>query len=422
MSRGTPPHRHTFPFDSFSSTKASDDSPGLAPPDPQPAENSPSLVSQLQQRHGLTKKKVYGAKPTRQPFFRDEPVREKYRRVPAPLSMPLSAPVVSPLSAIAPPSGRAVSRSRADRILRVGQGSPTAELHPRLHNGWPRRGSRMSSPEADGMSSPGSTSTFNEVSPITSYFSSNLSSPVSPTPVDESYIMSSSIPQVGVGPLGPMDTTVSAEPWQHTYMPVIPPLSQPGYRAFSSQPSTPDTRPQANDGYFGAMHHQVTAVQPGYAPMPSLHNMPVDDFQLNARSGLSNGGSRPVSRATRAQSSAQDEEPFVFGEEYVAVTAALFNREVLPAYPNFPFSQPARGSGNMPSPPIHAHAFHLGSSQESLPPSPSYHPGDVYGSRAQHGGAQHRAPAEPSALAESPLAYSSSFSPGSSSSLTGWAG
>ncbi|KAM6499203.1 hypothetical protein JOM56_004711 [Amanita muscaria] len=31
-----------------------------------------SLVAQLQKKHGLTKKKVYGVKPPRQPFFRDD--------------------------------------------------------------------------------------------------------------------------------------------------------------------------------------------------------------------------------------------------------------------------------------------------------------------------------------------------------------
>ena len=38
-------------------------------------EEPPSLVAQLQQVHGLTKKKVYGAKPVRAPFFRDEKPR-----------------------------------------------------------------------------------------------------------------------------------------------------------------------------------------------------------------------------------------------------------------------------------------------------------------------------------------------------------
>ncbi|KAF9025632.1 hypothetical protein BDZ89DRAFT_1135296 [Hymenopellis radicata] len=39
---------------------------------PTSANEPPSLVAQLQQVHGLTKKKVYGAKPVRAPFFRDE--------------------------------------------------------------------------------------------------------------------------------------------------------------------------------------------------------------------------------------------------------------------------------------------------------------------------------------------------------------
>lgn len=50
-----------------------------APPET-PVAEAPSLVAQLQQVHGLTKKKVYGAKPIRQPFFRDEKVMEKPAR------------------------------------------------------------------------------------------------------------------------------------------------------------------------------------------------------------------------------------------------------------------------------------------------------------------------------------------------------
>ncbi|KAJ7302088.1 hypothetical protein DFH08DRAFT_93992 [Mycena albidolilacea] len=48
-----------------------------APLDDTPA-GSPSLVSQLQQVHGLTKKKVYGTKPARM-----ERVRDPYRKAPS---------------------------------------------------------------------------------------------------------------------------------------------------------------------------------------------------------------------------------------------------------------------------------------------------------------------------------------------------
>ncbi|KAJ7896307.1 hypothetical protein B0H14DRAFT_3853697 [Mycena olivaceomarginata] len=52
-----------------------------APLDDIPAE-SPSLVSQLQQVHGLTKKKVYDTKPARIPFIMER-VRDPYRKAPS---------------------------------------------------------------------------------------------------------------------------------------------------------------------------------------------------------------------------------------------------------------------------------------------------------------------------------------------------
>ncbi|KAJ7119677.1 hypothetical protein C8R44DRAFT_179095 [Mycena epipterygia] len=57
---------------------------------------SPSLVSQLQQFHGLTKKKVYGTKPARVPFVKDERVRERYRGAPAPPSFPIAPETGAP--------------------------------------------------------------------------------------------------------------------------------------------------------------------------------------------------------------------------------------------------------------------------------------------------------------------------------------
>ncbi|KAL4062435.1 hypothetical protein V8B97DRAFT_2026764 [Scleroderma yunnanense] len=41
--------------------------------------------------HGLSRKKLYSAQTTRQPFVREEPVRAKYRQAPTPLSIPANA-------------------------------------------------------------------------------------------------------------------------------------------------------------------------------------------------------------------------------------------------------------------------------------------------------------------------------------------
>ncbi|KAJ3908373.1 hypothetical protein F5879DRAFT_358524 [Lentinula edodes] len=75
-------------------------------------EELPSIVTQLQQMHGLTKKKVYGTKPKRLPFVSSEVYRESSRK----------AASLSPVS----PSdthhgGRVTSPSLIDRTTRVHQ-------------------------------------------------------------------------------------------------------------------------------------------------------------------------------------------------------------------------------------------------------------------------------------------------------------
>ncbi|KAJ7186983.1 hypothetical protein C8R46DRAFT_1206965 [Mycena filopes] len=143
--------RDVIPSDIYTTKSLDDTSP-----------ESPSLVSQLQQVHGLTKKKVYGAKPARVPFILEsERVRERYRKVPSqsPSSLPL------PPETSAPPSLTRASRShanlRADRSFSAQPARPV-DPHPHPYQ-WQQQQQPMSSPEVD--------------SP---YSSSSLSSPPSP--------------------------------------------------------------------------------------------------------------------------------------------------------------------------------------------------------------------------------------------------
>ncbi len=176
----TPLRRSSYPNPTETFTQEGFET--VSAPAPNDGDPPPSLVSQLQQVHGLTKKKVYGAKPVRQPFFREERVRDKYRAAPAPLTMPLPPAEQAPSPRRA---GRAISQSRAERMARVGQGSPT-ELHARRqqHGQWPRRGSRLSTPEPDNLPWPApSPSAYHDTSPRSSYIasvSSDISSPVTP--------------------------------------------------------------------------------------------------------------------------------------------------------------------------------------------------------------------------------------------------
>ena len=62
----------------------------------------PSIVSQLQHLHGLSKKRIYGAKPARRPFIRGEE-----QRGPGAASEPRGGPILredEPLSAPASPT------------------------------------------------------------------------------------------------------------------------------------------------------------------------------------------------------------------------------------------------------------------------------------------------------------------------------
>ena len=346
-------------------------------------DNPPTLVSQLQQVHGLTKKKVYGVKPTRKPFFREERVNKE--SIDAGLTS-------SPLA-----GGRAPSRGKTDRALRVAQtGSPSESYgrRPRI----PRRGSNVSSPETDASASP--------------------ASPVSPT---NPYPPAAPIPLQQVEPS-----------WlQMHYPPVIPPLSGSptftGYTSTQATPSNPEknwqgSTPSDPSGSMLAATAQshVTSSQLSCANEPS---------QLEPRLMLGGESASAASRpSSRRIPRPEDEEPFTFDEGYVAATAALFKNEVLPAYPNL---SPLLDETTQSSPYSQAitprQAFYI-MQDRSVPPSPTsgYDLDSYFGASYAHPFPLDY-PAILTAAVDPPgLRYPSSYSPNSSSSitssLTGWAG
>ncbi|KAJ3825696.1 hypothetical protein F5880DRAFT_192580 [Lentinula raphanica] len=92
-------------------------------PTPAPDEELPSIVTQLQQMHGLTKKKVYGTKPKRLPFISSEVYGRESSRKAASLSP------VSPSDTNH--GGRVTSPSLIDRSYRVHQSGPGLP-HPNI--------------------------------------------------------------------------------------------------------------------------------------------------------------------------------------------------------------------------------------------------------------------------------------------------
>jgi hypothetical protein len=360
-----------------------------------PLENPPSLVTQLQQVHGLTKKKVYGAKPHRTPFFREERVRDRYRKGTTPLSVSATAAQLSS----APNGGtRALSRSRAERLAR---GSPT-ESHSRR----PGINRRMSAPDAESLASPTSFSR-----------PSSLSSPISPTPIVDMHM-----PSAQLAPLRPSEPDLHSDPtWLQQHSPLVPSL-----------PQSQLTGDYPGNRWHG--DHNLGEAYPAISEAPVIPPFMPSPLPKQRRQELGmtrNNLHEAPSRSTRNSRiiHPEDEEPFVFGEEYIAQTVALFENEVLPSYPNFAaMGEPNRQSPT-PPPPLNSitpprRSFFISPDQESLPSSPtSYNQGDNYTPpRTDEMGQPSLSLNYAYTTVDSPLAYATTYSPGSNSSLTGWAG
>lgn len=415
--------------------------PGLPLSDPSDSQadlSAPSLVTRLQQWHGLTKKKVYGTKPARQPFFRDERIREKYRVVPTPLAIPPSVSTTSPITPIPSRDPRNASRPTTNRIRRLGdknlQGSPT-DVNSRRQSPWPRRGSRLSSPESDAcLSSPTSVSTYSTMSPVLpihhdfDYFSSNVSSPVSP-PADATYITQPGPQSVGTSLLMPLDSGVSlTEPsWlQNQYSPVTP-LSQETSSVFPSQRQLPPL--QAGQGSMlnsGSMiPHIIPHHSSSYPPFsePQLPNLSVGPGSTSGKKGGNRSRSEPMPVASTSRPITppidDGDRPFIFNPEYEAATAARLE-EVLQGSSTYRYPVPPPRNK-----PIEANVRLAPPTQRSRPSSPSplsSHMALSYTESTPYSHPYELLPnaTQPPSSIDANLPASYSFY--SSSSLTGWAG
>ncbi|KAK7438637.1 hypothetical protein VKT23_017970 [Stygiomarasmius scandens] len=109
-------------------------------------EPAPSLVAQLQQVHGLTKKKVYGAKPVRKPFVSTEVYREGGRKsvtLPPPSPPDTSHGGRVPSSALA---GRSTRLYQAAPMIPSPSRSPVDNVGPSLPSRSPVSGSLYAQP------------------------------------------------------------------------------------------------------------------------------------------------------------------------------------------------------------------------------------------------------------------------------------
>ncbi|KAH6902570.1 hypothetical protein BKA70DRAFT_1518061 [Coprinopsis sp. MPI-PUGE-AT-0042] len=177
-----PPRRNTFPQDpgypeqiAGDSMPQTSHSPEMDPP--------PSLVSQLQQVHGLTKRRstVPSLNESRKKF--SLPAAVAMGPVPPPY---LPDTTIQQHAGLSASGGRVMSLSKVDRHARL-QASPI-DMQGRRHLAWSGRSSRIASPELlDPTGSPSSVGGYSDVSPTASYISSDVSSPITPGSVSEDY-------------------------------------------------------------------------------------------------------------------------------------------------------------------------------------------------------------------------------------------
>jgi hypothetical protein len=163
---------YTYPPDSVGSSQGS----GSSTSESQQDVVMPSLVTRLQKMHGLTKKKVYGSQPPRQPFIREDRVRDKYRQIPTPLSIPSLPPSLSSVTKSPSSESRVPSKTKTDRAKRLSGKSPLTTGPPEASGSsgsqipWYRQDTQTAMPTDLGSglypSSPTSVSSFSANSPV----------------------------------------------------------------------------------------------------------------------------------------------------------------------------------------------------------------------------------------------------------------
>ncbi|KAG2018681.1 hypothetical protein CC2G_008090 [Coprinopsis cinerea AmutBmut pab1-1] len=377
-----PPRRNTFPFDACYTEQYYDEQQQVSrPPD---MDTSPSLVTQLQQVHGLTKKKVYGAKPQRKPFFKDERVERPDGRTyhHAATALHTAPPAYLPdgvaqqHASLSSAGGRMPSLSKVHRLSRI-QSSP-ADVQPRRYLGWAGRESRLSSPEpVEPLGSPSSATGYSDVSPTaSSYISSDVSSPVSPASVEDYYSAGQSgiahVPGIVNG--GHSDPSWLQSGYSAPYASpshVMPPIQQ-GYFApqpASSIPIYPEVPIQMySPGYPGVLTpgHEMSlsdGIPVPVEPSKSPSSMPLLSPGINTVSQPSVPATKPnavISEAItpaappppaaeastkKSRHKPEDDEYIELDPKYIEATTNLFN-ELFPNAGRLPETSP---SGTKPA-------------------------------------------------------------------------
>ena len=285
------------------------------PPTPVPAQNgsTPSLVTSLQKVHGLSRKKLYGTQPARQPFVREEPVRTKYKSTPTPLSIPVGSQPFSVHEDTRPVSKSKVERGRrTDRPPHIGDLSNSSS--PGRRSPW----NRVSSDVGSSPSSPtASLSSHHTTSPTIPLYPDLAGYPTSPPTSSASFspsmVSSVPIPETGFSALlhDPSGAYFSISPSSQS--PPLPVPSQgPGWAPMSMPSSNP--APMTKPAGTASSMRRHSQELPHGAHMQSLSAM-------SSKYRVDSPDPRPATKNTQKVKDAGD-VPFIFSAELEAATAA----------------------------------------------------------------------------------------------------
>ena len=274
---------------------------------------------------------------------RNDRVRDKYRKVPTPLAMSSSVTedVHSPSA-----GGKVVPQSQADRMNR--------DPYQRCQEPWARRGSGFTL-ELETISSPVTTWTVFNLSPGSSYVPSDhdMPSPVTPvTMTEESYNLSAAtLPayQIGVVPeqIWPQQCQYHSRYHSLPQQQYFPPQISDFYPANAHIIQHSNMQPWEQQSPSASSHSPNSYTNYAATPMLMPPIIPVQAYPMNgdtpvtALTGVTayiipKDNTMHTLKPSRRSSkkpviSEEDEERFMFGQEFVAATALLFDSEVLPA-------------------------------------------------------------------------------------------
>ena len=281
-------------------------------PSPAQSGSTPSLVTSLQKVHGLSRKKLYGTQPPRQPFVREEPVRSKYKSTPTPLSIPVGSQHFS-----IPEDGRVgkakVERGRrADRPTRIPDASSSCS--PVRRGSWTYVPSDMGSSPSSPTTSLSSHATTSPTIPVYPDLAGYPTSPSTTTATFTPTVLPSiPIPETSfVSPLG--------DP-SGGYFPLSPQFQTPPSTAIPVSPQTPVWAPNPKPGPMPMAKTPTANRRHSQEFAHGSHMQSLSAMSSKYRLDTLSAEPRATAKSTQKVKDAGD-VPFIFSPELEAATAA----------------------------------------------------------------------------------------------------